>query len=121
MCKGWGMVSYQSVLIALIAPLHRLVRMKLSDSPTAERRQGQGQLGRKGTTEITTSPVISLQWKTRGKHTFLGCCFYFWIFNFNFKFFGLKTLFFKLLHAKPCRTIMKLHQKFRFGPETCEI
>ena len=38
---------------------------------------------------------------------------YFFLFSFLvvgliFKFFGLKTLFFELLHAKPCRTIMKL-------------
>ena len=28
---------------------------------------------------------------------------------------------FKLLDAKPCRTILKLHQKVSFGPEACEI
>ena len=39
----------------------------------------------------------------------------------NFKSFNLKTVFFELLHAKPCRTIMKLPQKVSFGPETCEI
>ena len=30
-------------------------------------------------------------------------------------------MFFGLLDAKPCRTIMKLPQKVSFGPETCEI
>ena len=35
--------------------------------------------------------------------------------------FGLKFVFFELLHAKPCRTIMKLLQKVSFGPEACEI
>ena len=30
-------------------------------------------------------------------------------------------MFFKLLDAKPCRTIMKLHQNMSFESETCEI
>ena len=33
----------------------------------------------------------------------------------------LKILFFWLLDAKPCRTIMKLPLKVSFGPEACEI
>ena len=37
------------------------------------------------------------------------------------KFAGLETMFFGLLDAKPCRTIMKLPQKVSFGPEACEI
>ena len=36
-------------------------------------------------------------------------------------FVGLKTVLFELVHAKPCRTIIKLPQKVSFGPETCEI
>ena len=35
--------------------------------------------------------------------------------------FCLKTLFVELLHAKPCRTVMKLPQKVSFGPEACKI
>ena len=35
--------------------------------------------------------------------------------------FSLKTVFFELLHAKPYTTNMKLPQKVKFGPETCEI
>ena len=30
-------------------------------------------------------------------------------------------MFFELLDAKPCRTIVKLPQKTNFEPETCEI
>ena len=30
-------------------------------------------------------------------------------------------MFFELLHAKPCRTIVKLPQEVSFGPEMCEI
>ena len=37
------------------------------------------------------------------------------------KVFGLKTLFFELLHAKPCRIIWKLLRKLSLGSETCEI
>ena len=45
------------------------------------------------------------------------------IFNLSliFKVFGLKTMFFELLQAKPCRTITKLFQKLNLEPETCEI
>ena len=43
------------------------------------------------------------------------------MFGLILKFFGLKAVFFKLLHEKPCRTIMKLPQKINFEPETCEI
>ena len=32
-----------------------------------------------------------------------------------------KTLLFGFLHAKPCRTIMKLPQKVSFGSERCKI
>ena len=32
-----------------------------------------------------------------------------------------RKIFFGLLDAKPCRTIMKLPQKVRLGSETCEI
>ena len=35
--------------------------------------------------------------------------------------FNGNTVFFELLDAKPCRTIMKLPQKISFGPEACEI
>ena len=38
-----------------------------------------------------------------------------------FYFFGLNTVVFELLHAKPCRIIWKLPQKVRFGSETCKI
>ena len=56
-----------------------------------------------------------------------GWCTCFWLVRYSgdfyqmFRFVGLKTMFFELLHAKPCRTIMRLHQKLSFGPETCEI
>ena len=33
----------------------------------------------------------------------------------------LKTVFFELLHAKPCRIIWKFPQKLSFEPEMCEI
>ena len=36
-------------------------------------------------------------------------------------FFGLKTVFFELLHAKPCRIIWKLPQKVNLGSETRKI
>ena len=42
------------------------------------------------------------------------------VFNVNIMFSDGKYVF-GLLDAKPCRTIMKLHQKLSFGPETCEI
>ena len=46
---------------------------------------------------------------------------YFLIFCMIFKSFGLKTVFFELLHAKPCRTIMKSPQKVSFGPERTKL
>ena len=52
---------------------------------------------------------------------FLVFVFYVLFFSFIFKLFGLKTLFFELLQAKPCRTIMKLPQQVSFGPEASEI
>ena len=41
----------------------------------------------------------------------------------NLNLFGLKTVFFELLHAKPCTPIwnLPLPQKASFGPETCDI
>ena len=41
--------------------------------------------------------------------------------TYFFEFFGSKTVLFELLHAKPCRTIMKLPQKVSLGPDMCEI
>ena len=46
---------------------------------------------------------------------------YLCIFGFEVLFVGfcLKTLFFGVLEAKPCRTIMKLPQKASFGTKVC--
>ena len=41
--------------------------------------------------------------------------------RFIFKSFCGKTMFFELLHAKPFRTTVKLHQKVSFGSETRKI
>ena len=46
---------------------------------------------------------------------------YFFYFSLNFRFFGLRTVFFELLHAKLCRITWNLHQKVGFGSETCKI
>ena len=49
------------------------------------------------------------------------CIFLLFLFFIISKVFGLKTVFFELLHAKPCRTIMVLPQTISFGSETCKI
>ena len=41
-------------------------------------------------------------------------------FSHMFKMCGLKTLFFEVLQAKPCRIIWKLPQQINFECETCE-
>ena len=48
------------------------------------------------------------------------CCI-FVRFSILFSSFLMETVFFRLLDAKPCRTIMKLPQKVSLGFETCEI
>ena len=49
---------------------------------------------------------------------FLGFFKYFWS---HFGVVGLKTMFFELLNAKPCRIIQKFPHQVSFGFATCEI
>ena len=46
---------------------------------------------------------------------------YFVMLDLFFKLFCLQTVFFQLLHTKPCRIIWKFRQNTILGPETCEI